>query len=67
MQVQQFPCMGLGAVQHVGSSGTRDQTHVLYVGVWILNHWTTLIMDVAHNCFKSFVYTFTTMYSQPDY
>ena len=65
-QVQQFRRVGLVALQHVGSSGTRDQTHVPCVGMWILNHWTTLVRDAAHNCFKSLVYTFTTMYSQPE-
>ena len=29
------------SVQHVGPSGTRDQTHVPYVDRSILNHWTT--------------------------
>ena len=28
------------ALQHVESSGTRDQTCVLCIGRWILNHWT---------------------------
>ena len=32
---------GLVTPQHVGSSGTRDQTHVPCMGRWILNHWTT--------------------------
>ena len=32
---------GLGAPQHVGSSQTRDWTHVPCIGRWILNHWTT--------------------------
>ena len=29
---------GLGRSWHVGSSQTRDQTHVSCVGVWILYH-----------------------------
>ena len=34
--------MGLVAPWHVGSSQTRDRTHVLLcTGWWILNHWTT--------------------------
>ena len=33
--------MGLVALQHVGSSQTRDQTGVPCIGRWILNHWTT--------------------------
>ena len=32
---------GLVAPSHVGSSWTRDQTHVLCTGRQILNHWTT--------------------------
>ena len=32
--------MGLVALLHVGSFQTRDQTHVPYIGEWILNHWT---------------------------
>ena len=27
---------------HVGSSTTRDRTHVPWIGRWIPNHWTTL-------------------------
>ena len=33
--------MGLVALQHVGSSWTRDGTHVPCIGKWILNHWAT--------------------------
>ena len=33
--------MGLVAPQHVGSSLTRNWTHVLCHDRWILNHWTT--------------------------
>ena len=29
------------AVPHVGSSWTRDQTHIPCIGRWILNHLTT--------------------------
>ena len=29
------------ALRHGESSGTRDQTCVLCIGRWILNHWTT--------------------------
>ena len=32
---------GLAALQHVGSSYIRDQTHVPCTGRQILNHWTT--------------------------
>ena len=34
-------CMGLVAPWHVGSSQTRDHTHVPCIGRQILNHWTT--------------------------
>ena len=34
-------CMGLVAPQNVGSSLTRDQTHVPCIGRQTLNHWTT--------------------------
>ena len=33
--------MGLVASWHVGSSRTRDQTHVSYIGRWILYHRAT--------------------------
>ena len=33
--------MGLAALQHVGSSHTRDWTHVSCTGRWILYHWAT--------------------------
>ena len=33
--------MGLVAPRYVGSSWTRDGTHVPCIGRWILNHWTT--------------------------
>ena len=32
---------GLAALQHVGSSWTRDQICVPCNSRWILNHWTT--------------------------
>ncbi|KAM7241041.1 hypothetical protein CapIbe_007613, partial [Capra ibex] len=32
---------GLVAPQHVGSSQTMDQTHVPYIGRWILTHCTS--------------------------
>ena len=31
----------LVALRHVGSSWTRDRTHVLCISRWISNHWTT--------------------------
>ena len=34
-------CTGLVALQHVGSSQTRDQTCVTCIGWQILNHWAT--------------------------
>ena len=33
--------MGLVALQHVGSSRTRDRTHVSCIDGQILNHWAT--------------------------
>ena len=42
--------MGFVALQHVGSSQTRDQTHVPCIGGLILNHWTT--GPVLQACFN---------------
>ena len=33
--------MGLAALQHMGSSLTRDRTCVPHIDRWILNHWST--------------------------
>ena len=41
VQAQQLWQMGLVAPWHVGSSQTRDQTNVPYIGRQILNHCTT--------------------------
>ena len=38
---QYLCCMGLVDLQHVGSSCTRDWTHVPWIGRQILYHWTT--------------------------
>ena len=38
---QQLWCTGSVAPWHVGSSWTREGTHVSCIGRWILNHWTT--------------------------
>ena len=40
----------LVAPQYVGSSPTRDQTHVSYIGRWTVIHWTT--REVLLNLFK---------------
>ena len=40
-QAQDLWHTGLIALHHVGSSRTRDRTHVPCIGRWILNHWTT--------------------------
>ena len=40
-QVLQLWTTGLVAPGHVGSSQTRNQTCVFYVGRQIVNHWTT--------------------------
>ena len=39
-------CTGLVALQHVGSSQTRDQTHVPCIDRWIRNCWTTMEVHV---------------------
>ena len=36
--------MGLAAPRHVGSSRTRDRTHILCLGRSILNHWTKVLV-----------------------
>ena len=41
----------LHAPRHVGSSRTKDRTHVPCVGRWVLNHWTT--KEVQDTCFKN--------------
>ena len=41
VQTQYLWSRGLAAPQHVGSSQTRDGTHVLCMGRHILNQWTT--------------------------
>ena len=45
-QAQLLQCTGLVTVENVGSSQSRDQTHILCMGRWILNHWTT--REVLH-------------------
>ena len=40
-QAQQLRGTGLVATQHVESSCTRDRTHVLCIGTWLLNYCTT--------------------------
>ena len=39
--LQKLWCTGLVALWHVGSSWTRDGTHVPCIGRQILNPWTT--------------------------
>ena len=39
---------------HVGSSQTRDETHVLCIGRWILNHWTTRESQASNLFFFKF-------------
>ena len=40
----QLWCTGFVALQHVGSSQTRDRTQVPCIGRWILNHWTPKVL-----------------------
>ena len=40
-QTQQLWCLGLAVLWHVGSSWTRDWTHVTCIGRQILYHWAT--------------------------
>ena len=40
-RAQQLWHTGLAAPRHVGSSQTRDRTHIPCTGRWILNHCTT--------------------------
>ena len=42
--------MDLVAPRRVGTCHTRDRTHVLCIGRWILNHWTT--REAPIRCFK---------------
>ena len=44
----QLWCAGLVATQNVGSSWTKDQTHVPCIGKWILNQWTTRDVQFAY-------------------
>ena len=51
MRAQQLWLAGLVAPQHVGSSRTRDRTHVPCIGRWILNHCATReVPEPALNC-----------------
>ena len=40
-RAQELWCPGLVALQHAGSSPTRDRTHVSCIGRRILHHWAT--------------------------
>ena len=48
---QELWCAGLVALQHVGSSWTRDRTCVSFIGRQILNHWTTRQVCLYHYYF----------------
>ena len=41
LQKLYLQCPGLVAPWHVGTSQTRDRTHVLCIGRRTFNHWTT--------------------------
>ena len=60
VHAQQLWCIGLVAPRHVGSSRTRVQTHVPYIGRWILNHYTT--REVPIYFFKLRYSLFTILY-----
>ena len=60
VQAQYLQRTGLVALQHVGSSWTRDWTSVSCVGRWILYHWATReapvwCFDLVLCCFKKMV------------
>ena len=54
--LQELRLMGLVAPRYVGSSQTRDLTHVPCVGRWILNIWTT--REVPEICLPFFFFFF---------
>ena len=45
---QQCQHTGLAAPQRVGSSRTRNRTHIPCTGRWILNYWTTREVQRTH-------------------
>ena len=51
-QAQELWCANLDASSRVGSSQTRDQTHVPCTGRQILNHWTTREVPVSLFCWR---------------
>ena len=51
LRLSSWQLVGLVAPQHMGSSQTRDQTHVPCITRWILNHWTT--REIPWLCFRS--------------
>ena len=51
-RLQQLWCMGLVALQHMGSSWTKDWTHVSLIGRWILNQGSPIIIfEHKSHCF----------------
>ena len=44
--------MGLVAPQYVESCWTRDRSCILYIGRWILNHWTTREVQTLYSMRK---------------
>ena len=55
-KAQESWCPGLGATQQVGSSQTKDRTHVLCIGRRILNHWVTREVRQPGFCCKTPMY-----------
>ena len=54
---------GLVAPSCVGSSQTRDQTHIPCIGRWILNHWTTREVQQFFFCIQNPTSASVTNYS----
>ena len=56
---------GLVALRHVGSSPTRDWTHVPCIGRWTLNQWTTreVIWMVLYTFYPSWLFSYSIKHS----
>ena len=56
--LQELQCVGLIAPQHVGSSQTRDPTHVLCLSRQTLNHRTTREISLFLCAFQKIAFTY---------